>query len=253
MYECFEFSEWSFKAQLPMLLIFRERRTSIYKLLNIISSPGWYSQHCRLMQTSNHNNFALPHIVIAPHADCYGDDNIGFALQFYLEFLQYKGVTKSLIRIDECRYYVIIVNGNDNDNENNFIVMNYIGTMTAVKLNIASRHLNIACEYWHSILKFMTKGAWSLGSGPNICLHYLLWGAGKRLIVTNYKLTHCGPAWQVSSRGSKILFGTSQWIHMWWLHADLNELIVVQLKTRYCIYIFQQYAYKIPNWACLST
>ena len=52
---------------------------------------------------------------------------------------------------------------NDNDNENNFIVMNYIGTMTAVKLNIASRHLDIAYEYWHSILKFMTKGAWSLG------------------------------------------------------------------------------------------
>ena len=89
--------------------------------------------------------------------------------------------------------------------------------------------------------------------GPNICLHYLLWGAGKRLIVTNYKLTHCGPAWQVSSRDIKILFGASQCIHMWWLHADLNGLIVVQLKTRYCIYIFQQYAYKIPNWACLST
>ena len=50
-------------------------------------------------------------------------------------------------------------NDNDNDNENNFIVMNYIGTMTAVKLNIASRHLDIAYEYWHSILKFMTKGA----------------------------------------------------------------------------------------------
>ena len=54
-------------------------------------------------------------------------------------------------------------NDNDNDNENNFIVMNYIGTMTAVELNIASRHLDIAYEYWHSILKFMTKGAWSLG------------------------------------------------------------------------------------------
>ena len=48
---------------------------------------------------------------------------------------------------------------NDNDNENNFIVMNYIGTMTAVKLNTASRHLDTAFEYWHSILKFMTKGA----------------------------------------------------------------------------------------------
>ena len=53
----------------------------------------------------------------------------------------------------------IFYNDNDNDNENNFIVMNYIGTMTAVKLNIASRHLDIAYEYWHSILKFMTKGA----------------------------------------------------------------------------------------------
>ena len=52
---------------------------------------------------------------------------------------------------------------NDNDNENKFIVMNYIGTMTAVKLNTESRHLDIAFEYWHSILKFMTKGAWSLG------------------------------------------------------------------------------------------
>ena len=50
-------------------------------------------------------------------------------------------------------------NDNDNDNENNFIVMDYIGTMTAVKLNIASRHLDIAFEYWHSSLKFMTKGA----------------------------------------------------------------------------------------------
>ena len=54
-------------------------------------------------------------------------------------------------------------NDNDNDNENNFIVMNCIGTMTAVTLNIASRHLNIAFEYWHSILKFTTKGAWSPG------------------------------------------------------------------------------------------
>ena len=50
----------------------------------------------------------------------------------------------------------ILDNDNDNDNENNFIVMNYIGTMTAVKLNTASRHLDIAFEYWHSILKFMT-------------------------------------------------------------------------------------------------
>ena len=96
---------------------------------------------------------------------------------------------------------------NDNDNENNFIVMNYIGTMTAVKMNTASRHLdncmlNIGIVFRNNHDKGGMKPRLI---GPNICLHYLLWGAGKRLMVTNYKLTHCGPAWQVSSRDIKIL------------------------------------------------
>ena len=143
-------------------------------------------------------------------------------------------------------------NNNDNDNENNFIVMNYIGTMTAVnwtqQIVISILHLDFGIVFWNS----WQKGMEPRRIGPNICFHHLLWDAGKQLIGTNYKLTHWGPAWQVSSRYieiSGLLLPNA--FFTWWLRADLNELIVMQLKTRYCIYIIQQYGFKNPNGAYL--
>ena len=110
------------------------------------------------------------------------------------------------------------------------------GTMAAVnwtqQVGILTLHLNFDRVLWNS----WQRGREAWDHRPQRMFASLILDAGKRLMVTNCKLTHWGPAWQVSSRDINI--SCLLLIHLI-VMCHPNELTVVQLK--------QGTAYKLSN------